>query len=366
MTPAEPQGAATQGMGAGGYYDAHSEYQRRVIEAGDELIRSMMQAVDLGGIDALSIADYGAGTGATSAHAMKGAIAVLRQRDGALPVLAVHNDVPTSDFSQLFRTVSGPDGYIGLEGGPIYPAAVAGSFFGQVLPSNTVHAGMCSNAVHWLREQPHARVADGMYFSDADGRAREELAEQAGRDWEAFLSARAAELAAGGHLLVQGIGSTTSPQGEPEVSAAALLRVMWQVASRLVDDGLLKREALDSYVLAVYCRTLEESTAPVRKGGSLEGTFDVVSAGVVEVANPYWETFEREGDPAAYAEAYVAFVRAWSESTMVDHLFSPGAAGIDPHALSDSFYDRLREATAADPEAGRYRAWIVRILFVRR
>jgi hypothetical protein len=51
---------------------------------------------------------------------------------------------------------------------------------------------------------------------------------------------------------------------------------------------------------------------------------------------------------------------------MVDHLFATGAIGIDPQALSDAFYERLREATAADPEAGRYRAWIVRVLFARR
>ena len=177
-------------MGAGGYYDAHSEYQRRVIEAGDELIRSMMEKVELDSVETFTIADYGAGTGGTSVHAVKGAIGVLRKRNRDLPVLAVHNDVPTSDFSQLFRNVAGPNGYVGVEGGPVYAAAVAGSFFGQVLPSGSVGAGMCSNAVHWLREQPRARVPDGMYFSDATGRARHELAGQAARDWEAFLSAR--------------------------------------------------------------------------------------------------------------------------------------------------------------------------------
>ena len=352
-------------MGAGGYYDAHSEYQRRVIEAGDELIRSMMEKVELDSVETFTIADYGAGTGATSVHAVKGAIGVLRKRNRALPVLAVHNDVPTSDFSQLFRNVAGPDGYVGVEGGPVYPAAVAGSFFGQVLPSGSVHAGMCSNAVHWLREQPRARVPDGMYFSDASGKAREELAGQAARNWEAFLTARAAELAEGGLMLVQGIGSTVSESGEAEVSAARLLRVMWKVAVGLAEDGLLKRETLDGYVLSVYCRTVEESTMPVEDGGPLVGVLDLVSSGVVEVANPYWETFERERDPGAYAEAYVDFVRAWSESTMLEHLFEPGAIGVDPQALSNMFFDRLRDATAADPAAGRYRAWIVRVLFRR-
>jgi hypothetical protein len=134
---------------------------------------------------------------------------------------------------------------------------------------------------------------------------------------------------------------------------------------RAAKDGLLRRDTLDGYVLSVYCRTVEESTAPVEDGGPLAGILALVSSGVVEVTNPYWQTFERERDPRAYAEAYVDFVRAWSESTMLEHLFEPGAIGADPQALSKIFFDRLRDATAADPDAGRYRAWIVRVLFRR-
>ena len=139
--------ASTEGMRAGGYYDAHSEYQRVVIEGGDEIIR-----VDRRGTRprdsarARTIVDYGAGTGATSVHAMSVAIGALRERATDLPILAVHNDVATNDFTQLFRNVSGDDGYLATPGAPIYPAAAAGSFFTQVLPSGSVDLGMCSNA----------------------------------------------------------------------------------------------------------------------------------------------------------------------------------------------------------------------------
>ena len=354
MNAGEAPGASTEGMGAAGYYDAHSEYQRRVIEVGEEWTEAMMTALDLDAVGpALTVVDYGAGTGATSVHALKGAIAAVRKRDAELPVLAIHNDIPTSDFSQLFRNVRGPGSYLELQGGPIYPAAASGSFFAQVLPSGTVHAGMCSNAAHWLRDQPRVRTPDGMYFADATGRARTELAEQAAGDWEAFLTARAAELAPGGHLLVQGIGST-----DRHVSASRLLKVMWDVAAGLSDDGLLDRETLDFYVFPAYCRSLDESR-PVNG-------LDVVRSGVDEVSNPYCEIFEHDRDPTAYASTYVEFVRAFAESTMLRHLFEPGAVGIDPQNLSDTFFGRLRDATASNPERGRYEAWIVRVLFVRR
>jgi hypothetical protein len=343
-------------MKAAGYYDAHSEYQRRVIEAGDELIHSMMAAIELDSIGpAFVIADYGAGTGATSVHAVRTAIAALRDRDGELPVMVVHNDVPTSDFSQLFRNVVAPGGYLDLPGGPIYPAAVAGSFFDQVVPSGSVNAGMCSNAAHWFREQPRVRIPDGMYFADAHGAEREALAEQAARDWSAFVTARAAELAEGGHMLVQGIGTTE----DGRVAGSRLLRVMWEVAVGLADEGLLDRETLERYVFPVYCRSVAEVKAPLE-------ALELVTAEISEVANPYWEQFERDRDAGAYAKTYEEFVRAFAESTLLTHLFRPGAVGTDPGALCDEFFERFRTATAADPEAGRYEAWIVRVLFARR
>jgi cyclopropane-fatty-acyl-phospholipid synthase len=354
-------------MKSGGYYDVHSEYQRRVVEGGDTLIRGVVSRLDPGSLEGtFTIADYGAGTGATSVHAVGTTIDALREHSPKLPVAAIHNDVATNDFWQLFRDVTGADGYLDRAGGPVYPMAAAGSFFSQVVPDASVDLGRCSNASHWYREQPEVAVPDGMYFSDATGSARRTLAEQAAGDWLDFLTARAAELAPAGRLLVEGIGTERGPDAKQRVSAARLLRVMWDVAMGLADEGKLDRGALDGYVLAVYCRSAEEATAPIRESGPLADAFEVDTAEVEEVANPYWEMLERDGDREAYAEAYTAFVRAFAESTMVEHLFEPAARGIEPKQLCDEFFTRLRAASAADPEAGRYEAWILRLVLTRR
>ena len=81
--------------------------------------------------------------------------------------------------------------------------------------------------------------------------------------------------------------------------------------------------------------------------------------------NPYWAQYERDKDAASYAKAYTEFVRAFSEPTMKEHLFGPAAKGEDPDALSDEYFARLEAATAADPDAGRYEAWIVRVVIGR-
>jgi len=357
--------ASTRGMKAGGYYDAHSEYQRRIVEGGDALIRSVVSDHDPGG-ELFTVADYGAGTGATSVHAVGTAISALRERDPGRPVQAFHNDVLTSDFSQLFRNIAGDDGYLGSAGGPVYAAAAGGSFFGQVLPDASVDLGMCSNAAHWFREQPAVAIGDGMYFSAAKGEARAKLAAQAGGDWLAFLSARAAELSPGGHLLVQGIGTLEAAGGAERVSASRLLEEMWRVAAALAEDGLLEREVLGSYVFPVYCRTPNEVAAPASTGGSLSELIEVVRNEVDEVANPYWEQYERDGDAGQYASVYTEFVRAFSESTLTTHLFEPGAGSSEPTELCDEYFRRLEAAVADDPDASRYEAWIVRTVFARK
>src|SRR5262249_45523841 len=191
--------ATTAGMKAGGYYDAHSEYQRRVIEGGDELINETVADLGLDSSQAaITVADYGSGTGATSAHAMGTALGALRKREPKRALEAIHNDVSGNDFTGLFENIAGDGGYLPTLDGPLHPMAAAGSFFTQVIPDGEVQLGMCSNAAHWLREQPKARIPDGMYFSEATGEAREEIAAQAAGDWLAFLGARATELAPGG------------------------------------------------------------------------------------------------------------------------------------------------------------------------
>ncbi len=348
---------ATSGMGGGGYYDVHSEYQRRVIGGGHELIRSLLASVDLDTVEGqFVIADYGAGTGATSVDAMGVAIDAIRERARDVPVLAVHNDVVTSDFTQLFRNIASPEGYLATEGAAIFPTAAGGSFFAQVVPDSSVHLGMCSNASHWYREQPSLDVPGGIFFSEAGEGSRRALADQAADDWLRFLGARAAELVPGGHLLVQGIGTKLDPDGDELVSARDLLLQMSAVVDEMAADGMLEREALERYVFPVYCRSRAEAEAPVVEGGALAGSLALRSAKVEEVPNPYWELLEADGDRTAYAAAYTAFIRAFSESTLFEHLFAPAALGVEPDAVCDEFFARFEAATAANPDRGRYRA----------
>ena len=351
-------------MKGDGFYDLHSEYQRRVIEAGDPLLARLATELDTDPASgALRIVDYGASTGATSNHAVGTVLRALAEAGNEREVMVIHNDVPTNDFSQLFRNVTGSGGYLEIGHGAVYPTACAGSFFDQVVPASTVDLGMCSNAAHWFREQPRVDPGAGMYRSGVSAEASAQLAAQAAEDWVAFLTARAGELAPGGRMLVQGIGTVVDEDGAERVSASRLLAAMWEVALELAEAGLLDRERLEGYVFPVYCRSAEEATAPMY--GDLAGDLEVLDVDVVEVANPYWETLQSSGDRDAYAEAYTQFVRAFSESTLKEHLLGPGAQGADRDTVAGEFFKRFQARTAADPDEGRYEAWVLRVVFGR-
>ncbi len=229
-----PEPSVTAGMKAGGFYDVHSEYQRRVIDAGVKSIREMVDSLDLTPVGSVvTIADYGCGTGATTARSVGLAAQALRERDRSRTISAVHCDQVTNDFNQVLRTAH--ETYVREVAGPLFVSAVGGSFFEQLTPTGSVHLGMCSNAAHWFRRQPEMEMPAGMYFSAARGEARQQLARMAAEDWVAFLRARGAEILSGGRMLVQGIATVK----EGEVSAEGLLRLMWEVGRTMAKDGLL-------------------------------------------------------------------------------------------------------------------------------
>jgi hypothetical protein len=327
--------ATTSGTKSGGFYDAHSEYQRRVVQAGAAALERVVASLELDQEgEPLAIVDYGAGTGANSARAMGAAIRSIRSRWSETPIVAIHNDLPTSDFGALRLAAEG-EGYLGIPGGPIYSMAATGSFFDQLVPDASVGLGMCSNAAHWYREQPHVGEFDGMYFSAARGAQRERLAAQAADDWTRFLEARASELTPGDRLLVQGIGV----DGEGRVSAGRLLEQMWAVALGLSERGLLDRTVLGEYVFPVYCRSAAEAKAPMGPGGPLAEGFEVVAADSQEVAT-------RTGRCSSEA-ATARPTRAPTRRSSAPSPSRRSSAGCSRRARSGS--SRRRSATSSSP-----------------
>jgi hypothetical protein len=273
----------------------------------------------------------------------------------------IHNDLPTNDWNQLFANVAS-SGEGGAGSDPqVVPLASAVSFFEPAAPAASVHLGLSFAAAHWLQTQPEVVVPEGFYFCEATGQARTALAAQADADWTSFLASRAIDLAPGGRLLVQTVGTDG-----PRVTARALLQAMSEVAHDLVASGALAAAAVDPYVLAVYARTVDEAVAPLERAGSPPaGAFEIVECRTDPVANPYFERWLADGDAEAYARAYAGFVRAFTESSLRTHLFVPGALGATPEGLLDEFFALLERRFAANPARDRFEDWTLTVVLER-
>jgi hypothetical protein len=358
-------------MKGGGYYDDHSEYQRKVAESGSALITECVAAVPpLPPGPTFVIVDYGSSTGANSLASVCTAVAAVRQREATRPVAAVHNDLPTNDWNELFSNLAArDDSYVKLEGPAVLTLASAISFFEPAVPVASAHLGLSFSAAHWLRSQPTVTVPEGFYFCEATGAARDALAAEADADWTTFLASRAADLASGARLLVQMVGSERQPApAEPNVTSRKLMRAMTEVARDLVADGTLDADAVERYLLPVYARTTDEARAPLERAGSpVADAFIVETIQVDPVANPYLSKWEKDGDADAYAKSYAAFARGFTESSLRQHLFEPGlTAGADVDTALDHYFGRLTARFAADPSADPFEDWTLTVVLTRR
>ncbi len=353
-------GEPTEGMGRDGYYDAHSEYQRSVAETGAALIDRCVAATTLPGDgESYVVADYGCSTGANSIKMVSRAIAAVRAREPGIAAAVLHNDVPTNDFNQLFANLAAtPDSYLDLDP-PVLPLVSVVSFFQVAAPIGSVRLGMSFSAAHWLSTQPDVFVPGGFYFADAMGDTQAALEQQAADDWATFLRARRDELAPGGRLLVQMVGTNEAGQ----VTARRLLHAMAEVGEAMASEGLIDLDAVDRYILPVYARTAVEAEQPLHDDPMLAAAFTVDEISVDPVPNPYLEEWNQDGDNFAYARKYAAFVRGFTESNLRLHLFD--AAGDPGAGVVEEYFSRLEARFAAAPMEDRFEDWTLTVILAR-
>ena len=141
------------------------------------------------------VADYGSSQGGNSLEPMARALRVLRRRVRPdRPIQIVHNDVPANDFNSLFQLLRDhPESYLRGDDN-LFASAVGASFYGPVLPPQSVTLGWSSNSVHWV-SKPMPRPRDSWSYSRTEDAERRAMAQAlADDDWRNFLQSRGREI----------------------------------------------------------------------------------------------------------------------------------------------------------------------------
>jgi hypothetical protein len=261
---------------------------------------------------------------------MRLAIQTVRARVGpSRPVVIHHIDQASNDFNALFKVLdSDPDGY--TVGDPnVFPCAR--SFYGSVLPPETVDIGWSSYAVVWLSRIP-TMIPGHFHSARSTGAVRAEFNRQGAQDWESFLSLRATELRPGGHLMV------VLPRAAEAGGLPGFLDLLDQaniVLAEMVAEGSITSDERVRMALGSYERGRRELLAPF----DAKGRFRQLIVKHCETLAPIdtaWVNYQHDGDKEILATTRTQFFR----STFMPSLASALASGGDVRVVSD-FGNRL-------------------------
>ena len=353
----------TKGMT--GSYNRDSRTQKADFELFLDVLLECIDATAVEGAQQYSIIDYGCSLGANSVLAMNRLIRHLHEHKSINNFSAFHNDLPTNDFNTLLKQlISSPHDYRHAPGCKVYTQLVPASFFQQVLPDRSVDLGFSMAAIHWLNRIPDGDFSNAVFLSDANPQARAVLLERAAKDLQLFAKARSKEMKPGGLLYIVGLASQVDPEGRREVSTADLFVVVKKILTGLVADKLLSQESMDKFVFPVVPRTEEEFLAPFTSGDS-SGDWRCLHCSIEEGLATDYIAYQKNGDARQYAENYTRFFQSFSQATLQENLFSPGALTISTEALCELFYARFSQAIAASPEDGVFRHTVSNIVMQR-
>jgi hypothetical protein len=306
-----------------GDYSAGSRLQAAGLKQAIRLFEQAAAAVPIPAAPLpIVIADYGAANGHNSLLPIKAAISVLRKRTRPeQSVLVMHTDVPENDFSALFSTLrEDPDSYLRHDPAA-FSSAVGRSFYGQIVPSNTVTLGWSSWSVLWLSRVP-APVTDHIHASfSADEVTRSAYERRAARDWHEFVAYRGRELCPGGRAVVM----TMAIAANGEFGYRPLFAALMAELAELVSRAIISTEELGSMSIPISGRRAADFATPFAPSGRLE-QLTIEHLDVFDAEDRFWRQYQKDGDSKAFGAQWASFLRAAVFSSLASAL-QDGPAG---------------------------------------
>ena len=308
------------------------------------LLEKAAQQISLDSGDrTIVIADYGSSQGKNSLAPMRAAIAALRMRAGRQrPIFVCHTDLPANDFSEMFAVLeSDPESY--LQGEPqVFPYAIGRSFYRSLFPPGHVNLGWSSYAAVWLSQIP-LQIPDHFFIPCSTGAVRAQFDRQAARDWETFLTLRAAELRAGGRLVV----ALPALNHDGTIGFASMMNHANAELFDLVAAGAITADERGRMTIASCPRREKDLLAPFARDG-LFHELAVEHSSTLSVPDVAWIEFQQDRDAAAFARKRAAFFRAVFVPSISQALASTRGAA-ERQMFADRLENGLQRRIVANP-----------------
>jgi len=346
---------AVLSMRGGGYYSEWTAGAKQVINGVLPLVQAAVPPEpDKPG--PLRLADYGCADGGTSREMWFNLIRSLREAGDGREVVLTYTDLPSNDFSTLFRTMQG------LQGDPafayqahfdrVFVHGCGTGFHNQLFPTGSIDFGFSATAMHYISATP-CDIPDHVHATGATGDVADAFAAQAKADWDRILLARAAELKPGGRFLCVNFGIDDQGRYLGNTGGVHMFDTFAALWARLRDEGRITAEEFDRATFAQYYRTQAEFTAPLLDPLSpahMAG-LRLIRAHSIHTRCPYERAYAESGgamSAEAFAASLIPTLRSWSETVFKTALDRRPEE--EAQMLVDLFYRRYQEAVAAAPE----------------
>lgn len=341
-------------MKGGGYYSANTVGAKHVIDRAGKLLVERLASVDVAPKRrAFCIADYGAADGGTSLELIGEIIAAVRSEAPEQQISVVYTDLPHNDFSALFRLLHGQDPELSSylnDHSDVFVASSGTTFYRQIVADDSVDVGFSATAMHWLSGVPGA-IDDHVHAVGATGAQWESFREHALADWETILLHRARELAPGGLLVMANFCIDEQGRHLGNTEGANMFDTFRDLWRELAETGVITHEEFKATVFPQFYKTIDQFRAPfddpdgpvTQAGLRLESIFTSVTE------CPYRAEFDRQGDAAAFADAYIPTLRSWSENVFYSGLDESRPAE-ERRRIIERFYGNYNAMVRSEPQ----------------
>lgn len=350
--------SATTAMKGGGYYSQSTRGAKDVIDNALGMLMDAVAAIpEPPAGQALRFADFGAADGGTSKKAVRDVVAALRGRFPDRQIQVTYTDLPSNDYSNLFKnmlglTGDGDNNYLAEFPG-VFITACGFGFHNQLMPDASLDMGFSATAMHYISEKPR-EIESHVHMVGASDSTRAAYAARAADDWENILLARARELRPGGRLVFMNFGIDEHGRYLGNTGGVNMFDTFHDLWKEMLDEGLIDDGEYLRASFLQYYRTKEEFRAPFDDADSAvcRAGLRLVSAHTGLVGCPYRAAFDAANGAMSardFAISYIPTLRSWSETVFLNALDT--SRGDEERAkLIDKFYQRYEDRVAADPD----------------
>ncbi|XP_078165910.1 anthranilate O-methyltransferase 3-like [Carex rostrata] len=263
------------------------------------------------------------------------------------------NDLCNNDFNNIFQSLDRIEESVRAEKVtivvPYFVAGLPGSFYGRLLPRQSVHFFHSTFSLQWISQVPKdvGDIKNGMPLNKGNiyiGKTGPPLVgklyqEQFRSDFSHFLKLRCDELVPCGQMVLSFLGRHKKDILDGEWS------IIWGLLAESLDsmvrEGLVEEKNMDTFNLPFYTPSAEEVEAII----NLQGLFDII----------HFQTFESNLDPfhnldddavldnvqsgancaKVIRSVIESMIASHFGSTIVDDLFSRFATNVAKHLLKE-------------------------------